>query len=278
MTTQASQPVFGNPEFRQKAHDKFPKFFEVGLRVNAALNSLTDRAYDNVEPYQRVIINLGMLTGISMTELITLVGNGFGYGAMKIVRGMLDYAINAEYLRRFPAERDYYLNWGWVEQHKLLNYIRENVPGALNQITEENKQKIETEFGRVRHMYEYPNSKGKKRLRGSLCSFNLASRAAKTDFQETYRIINPLASSLMHGTMAGLVMQIDANEDEDRIAVPPSVSYCGEALIGGHLCLVKVVETLAKTFAVKPCPAIERLCEDFHYAWGELSKKQSLRI
>ena len=90
MPNQPLQPEFGNPEFWQIAHDAFPRFFEVTFRLNAALVSITDRAYQEVEPVQKVILNLGILTGISMMELITLVGNGFGLGAMKIARSMLE--------------------------------------------------------------------------------------------------------------------------------------------------------------------------------------------
>lgn len=274
MTTEQGKPVFGHPEFWETAHDAFPKFFKVVFRVNDALNSLTTRAYEDVEPYQKVILNLGMLIGVSMIELITLVGNGLGHGAMKIARSLLEYAINAEYLRRFPAECGDYMEWNRVEQYKLLTYMRENAPHLLNQLSAEKVAEIEREFERIRSKFEYATAKGEKRLRGSWCLLDLGSRAAKTDFHEPYRIIYPLSSRLVHGTFGGLAMHFDPEEDESRIGVPPSLKYCGEALVGGHLCAVKVIETLARTFGVDPCIPIQKLVDDFHYVWGKPSENQ----
>jgi hypothetical protein len=274
VSNQSGQPVSGYPEFWQKAHDAFAKFFEVAPRVQAALNDLTGRGYQSVEPYQKVVLNLALLTGVAMTELVTLVGNGLGHGAMKIARGILEGAINAEYFRRFPGECEDYLQWHWVEQHKLLNYVREHSPKVIEHLQVENMERIEKEFDAVRSRFEYTTAEDKKKLRGSWCSLDLGTRAAKTDFLESYRTINPLASQILHGSIGGLAMHFDLDEDVHRIAVPPSLDYCGEALVGGHLCMVKIVETLTRTFGTKPCHPVEELVRDFHYAWEKPSERE----
>src|SRR3989442_13487598 len=134
---------FGHPDFWPKALDAFPKFFEVAGRAGDALNNLVMRGYKEVEPIQKVILNLGILTGISMMELVTLAGNGFGLGAMKIARTILESAINAEYLRRFPDEREDYLNWHRVEVYKDLMYLRQHNPDRLKDLSPETIARIE---------------------------------------------------------------------------------------------------------------------------------------
>ncbi len=273
MTNAAGKPVFGSPDFWTVAHNAFPKFFEVAPRVQDALNGLTQRGYADVEPCHRVVLNLTLLTGVSMMELVTLAGNGLGHGAMKIARSMLEYAINAEYLRSFPGACDTFLLWHWVEQHKLLTYMGESDSDLRKHVSQEKINEIEKEFDRVRAMFEYQTGSGKTKTRSSWCSLDLASRAAKTGFGEPYRIVYPMTSQILHGSIGGLAMHFDLSEDDDRIAVPPSLDYCDTALVGGHMCVVKVVETFSKTFDVQPDPPLEELVRDYHYAWGKRDEK-----
>lgn len=67
--------VFGFPDFWPKVEEAYPRFFEVGQKALTAMHSVADRAYPDPEPHQRVILNLGMLAGISYVEVVTLTVN-----------------------------------------------------------------------------------------------------------------------------------------------------------------------------------------------------------
>lgn len=259
----ADTAQFGNPDFWQQAHDSFPKFWGAISRVTDALNNVTMRRYDNVEPSQKIILNLGMLTGVSAMELITLVGNGFGLGAMKIARTILETTINAEYLRVFPEECENYLEWHWVEQHKLLEYMREHMQESLNELDPETVARTDQEIGRVRFRYARVDGG----LIGSWCRRDLGARAAKTGFQEAYKLIYPMGSKLIHGTFGALAMHFDVDGDECRIALPPSLKYCAQALVGAHMCLLRIVDTVSKVFNVNPFPPLAELIADYEDAW-----------
>jgi hypothetical protein len=256
-------PIFGVPEFAKEVQAAFPRLFEVLPRAQAALIDLTGRACEKPEMYQRVILNLGLLAGVSMIELVTLAGNGLGQGAMKITRTLMETAVNAEYLRQMPTELDAYLNWSWIEKRKELNFVRETLPHLLPEITQEDIDKVEKKFLAVRPMFEKPNGE----IRSSWCSLNLADRAARVGLADLYRVVNPLSSSFIHGTIGGLAKHFDIGEDVDRIAVPPSLKYCSQAFVAGHQLLLFVVETLARTFDWEPVHSIASLTDDFNYAW-----------
>lgn len=256
-------PVFGRPEFAKTIHAEFPKLFEVLPRALAALNDLTRRACENPQPYQRVILNLGLLAGISMVELVTLAGNGLGQGAMKICRTLMETAVNAEYLRLNPGELDDYLNWSWVEKNKELNFIKESLPQLLPIIERETIDKIENKFRAVRHRYEKQNGD----LRSSWCRLNFAARSASVGLADLYKMVNPRSSGFIHGTIGGLVNHFNIAEDRDRIAVPPSLAYCSQALPAGHQLLCFAINTLANTFNWEPVHSLASLMDDFKYAW-----------
>jgi hypothetical protein len=257
---------FGYPTFSPQVVDSFPRFFEVADRAFRSLDALVTRGYPECEPVQKVILNLGILAGISAQELMVLAGNGFGLGAMKIARTLLETAINAEYLRLFPDECDDYLDWLWVERYKRLIYIRENMPERLSDLSD--TAGTETGFMRVRSRFLRANGD----LRGSWCRLDLGARAAKTGFKDSYKLINPMASCLIHGTLAGLAMHSLGTQDDARIAVPPSLNFCKESLSGAHSCLLQVVDTLSKTFLARPEPSLDQLVEDYKFAWIEPAK------
>lgn len=270
MTT--DEVSFGFERFWRTAYDAFPRFWEVMPRVVDSLDSLIARGYANVDPIHKVIINLGILTAGSLAETVLLVGNGFGHGAMKITRAMLESAINAEFLRRFPSELDNYLDWSHVENHKLLEYIRSDAPHLLPKFPQAYSDETERDFQAVRGRFEFVTAKGKRKLRGSWCSLALDVRASRTDFQEAYRLIYPLGSKLIHGTIGGLALHSDRNEPSARVGVPPSLMLCKEALIPAHLCAVKMAETVSNSVEQQPPHSIANLTTDYHYSWGEASQ------
>ncbi len=128
-------------------------------------------------------------------------------------------------------------------------------------------ERVEREFAQVR-----PHGKPNGDLRGSWCSLDLGARAAKTDFTEAFRLINPISSQLIHGTFGGLAMHFDLTADEHRIFIPPSMEYCAEALVGGHMCMLANVGTLADTFNWVPCNPIPKLVKDLLRLLGQAGR------
>ncbi len=267
----SSQPqrriVFGHPEFWPKIETEYPKFFEVVSRASDALNGLTNAAYPSPQPYQRAILNLSMLAGISFLEISTLVGNGMGHGALRTLRTLLENTINTEYLRLRPAEFEDYKEWYWVERFKEQEFLRAHVPDFFKQLDTKAVEETETNMARVKSRFEQVRPDGSRRIRASWCSLDLGSRAVATGYEELYRLINPLASSFVHETMYGLMKHYDETKDIDRVDIPPSLEWSAQALSGGHNCILKVTRTLSETFGVPPQPSIADLEKDWHYAW-----------
>jgi len=258
------QVSFGNPNFWKEIQRTFPKFFEVIPRATASLNDLTSRGYEDVDPYKRAILNFALLTGVSVWELVTLVGNGFGLGAMRVARTVLEIAINAEYLRLMPDEFEDYLEWYWIEQHKLIAFVRDSIPEAFKRLSSDDIDRTERGFAAARARFQRPDGE----LRRSWCKLDLGARAAKTGFALEFRLINPVSSQLIHGTFGGLTQHFDIKRDLDRISLPPSTNYCAQALIGAHVCLLKVIETLSKALGAEPRYGLSELVRDFKSAWG----------
>ena len=257
--------VVGFPEFWSVVEAEYPRFFEVGPKTLSAMHSIADRAYPDPEPHQKAILNLSMLAGISLTEVVTLTANGLGHGAMRIVRSLLETSINAEYLRLRPGEFEDYKEWYHVERFKEMEYLRQHANAAFQQLGQEAVRDIEENYARVRPRFQRTDGT----IRRFWCSLDLAARSVVTGHEEAYRLINPLASSFVHETMYGLMRHFDAAKDVHRVEVPPTLDWATQALSGSHHCMVRVARTLSETFNVAPNPPVEELEKEWQYAWTE---------
>ena len=154
-TNPGAEIIFGNKDFWPEVVKRYPEFFQRTGRLLNAVHSVVDRAYAGLDRNQRLLMNLLMLVATGMWEIVTLVGNGMGHGAMKIVRGVIENAINAEYIRRFPEQGEKYMEWRWVELHKLYVYMQETAPDSLKEIPPEKMASDEAEYQRVKDMFRY---------------------------------------------------------------------------------------------------------------------------
>jgi hypothetical protein len=261
--------VFGFPEFIPTVEAEYPRFFEIGPRVLTAMHSVADREYTAPEPHQRAILNLAMVAGISLVEVVVLAVNGLAHGSMKVCRSLMETAINVEYLRLLPATFEDYREWVHVERYRKVEFVRVHLPDIFRTIDAEAITSITREMNRVRSRFEHVRPDGTRRLRSSWSAQNLAERAAVGGFSETYKTINPLASSFVHETMSGLLEHFEVTHDIHRIEVPPTLAWSTQALSGAHDCMVRVVKTLSETFGVPSEPPVDTLAREWHYAWTE---------
>src|SRR5438045_3069942 len=96
---------FGFEDFWPQASKEYADVFHAIARLIALVNEALDVADKKRSgELELSIISLVRMTGFAMNDVLVLVGNGSGIGAMKIVRGMFETSILAEYLRRNPGE------------------------------------------------------------------------------------------------------------------------------------------------------------------------------
>jgi hypothetical protein len=169
--------AFRNKDFWPEVVHKYQQFFMQAGRLQEAVRSIVDPAYEGLDGGQQTQLNMLMLTATGVAEIVTLVGNGMGHGAMKIVRGVIENAINMEYMRRFREQAEKYLEWQWVEQHKLAKYLEESSPALYSEIPQEKRDHDEAEYQRVRPMFEYqvprPGGGTKTKMQDGWCREDL---------------------------------------------------------------------------------------------------------
>jgi hypothetical protein len=115
-----AQPVF----WEKEGYPTFVRFWKICSSLFDALNKFTLNAGKAKDKNEIVIRKLCISTGIAFADVSMLVAHGHGLGAKKIARTCLESAINAEYLHLEPTEYRDFLDWGWIEQHRKVEYLR----------------------------------------------------------------------------------------------------------------------------------------------------------
>ena len=268
-TSPAAEIVFGNKDFWPEVVKRHADFFQRIGRLQEAVRNIVDPAYEALDGHQRLQMNLLILVATGVWEVVTLVGNGMGHGAMKIVRGGVENAINAEYLRQFPDQAEKYMEWHWVELHKLYIYMQETSPDSLKEIPPEKMASDEAEYQRVKGLFRYKvtNLDGTEKTvkQETWCRDNLFQRAEKVNMAQSYRTVMLPANQILHGSVGGWIRELD--QESGRVEYPPTHSWGGEALIAAHIALLQAVETVALSLGVTPNPSIDILKEDFDRIW-----------
>jgi hypothetical protein len=146
--------TFGNPEARQKFAELHVFLLTNLDNLKNALQTLVSSLAgkeDNI--VDRVIYYLGYIVWEDFNEILLLSANGMESGAKKILRGMFERTVTANYLLRHPDEAQLFWNYAWVDQHRFAAELDKEFPDVFSKdVLEE----IETKYREVEEDFQIP--------------------------------------------------------------------------------------------------------------------------
>jgi hypothetical protein len=147
-----SQAVFlrENEEFTReypKLHDLLTRVFIRGLTLPDEEEAERMRklpeddpaatAFEDKLTAERIIFYLGRISVDDFGEVLMLSGNGYGFGAQKIVRGMYERVVTAMYIAQHPAEARKFVLQSAIDKFKLWERTVAAFPEMAARATEE---------------------------------------------------------------------------------------------------------------------------------------------
>jgi hypothetical protein len=194
---------FGFPEEWEAFSRRNHKFLELFPRLQAAFDKhLIRTAADTTAP-DRIILLLGRLCLEDFMEVMLLAGNGYGVGALKIVRGLYERAVTIAYLVENPGKIDDFVDYARVEQFKAVSaWVEANPKDAkgLKLIPG-----VRARYDEVKERF-----RGKKTWSGiDFVSMARATGSLGKLLVEAY--YQPLAHA--HGTAQALVSRLEISEE-----------------------------------------------------------------
>lgn len=105
-----------------------------------------------------VVFYLGRIAADDFGEIVVLAGNGYGFGAHKVVRGMFERVVTAMYVARKPAEARVFAEQSAIDKYKLWERTVTAFPAMAKGVSEEDLRALRESSDAAR-----------KRLKTSVC-------------------------------------------------------------------------------------------------------------
>jgi hypothetical protein len=247
---------FGFPEFAPVVFKAHGPALRLAHSHSELANAMLGKMPPNLNRDQAVIYMLVRMAMTGWVELLLLVGNGAGPGAMKIARGMFESAVMAEYLRRNPSEIDDYWDYSYVLAHKRLKQFPGTVQPELIADIEKNYLSVRARFernGRVRNQWN----------RHSI--YEMAKAVGRLD---QYELPYSIAASMHHGNFEALTAHLTGQDSLD-IEQPPSLAWVKQALVSGHVYLLQALDTLNDMFSLGFDSQLRSAGDEFKLVWSK---------
>ena len=123
---------FGNPAEWDRFNAQFPEFAARYDRLQAVIERVFVRGGMG-DKADRIIFGLGRVCFEDFQQALILCGNGFGIGALQLLRGMYEREVTAAYLSKHQHDVDNFIDYHVVHTRKALNHLKETL-GTLDEV------------------------------------------------------------------------------------------------------------------------------------------------
>lgn len=229
-------------------------------------------AFEDKMAAERIIFYLGRMAVDDFGEILTLAGNGRGFGAYKIVRGMYERVVTALYIEKNPAEARIFAESSAITK---LNYLKRTFEASA-----ESRSRFSDEFmATIERNAAAAQAKRKQSIcpkcrqpvtqeAWTLVSLDVMAKTAEPALEVFYPQFYLEGTAQSHANMFGIERRLirkkgggitykETSEEEARFAVH----------LGHHL-MVRLLAMQNRYFALGFDDEVKKRIEGFVAVWG----------
>lgn len=266
-TPQKFNVVFGVSEEWAEFENRNPVFLETFPNLQRLMMAVFIRTVSTSARADDMVFFLGNLCREDFMEIMVLAGNGYGFGALRLLRGMYERAVNALYISQNPDKAEDFYQFGWIHIYKTLETLRRtggvtHLPGEIIAEAEATHERFKRE-GRREDSWSAPLD---------FVSMALSVGSLGKMVVDAYVIPN----QLVHSSIQGIVGRLTITEQGLSFDGGPQRERSDEALRNAHLVLLSVIHLQITHFGLKEADSLFELCmADFQRAWPGPSQPSS---
>ncbi len=261
---------FGLPDEWEQFGRSHLLFLERFPNLKEAMNIALIRQGTTSEPVDRVVFFSGRLCAEDFMEILLLCGNGYGIGALKILRGMFERCVTARYLHLHPEETEAFFDFHWLSQYKLARAIKETF--GKDVLTDEKWEELKANRDKVRprFMVRVCDRCGATSENFTWSKLNFVSMARAAG--DIWQLIVPgyyLPTRKAHSTVAALIerIKLTANGTMD-FDEGPQRDDADTALITAHNLILNILDLQKEHFKLDSLgEPLQKCFQDFLDIW-----------
>jgi len=254
----------------------YAKFVERMPSLANATKIAFERSAETDQPLDKLIFYSGRLCTEDFFEILLLCANGYGFGGIKLLRGMYEKLVTAAYLRAQPKETDKFLNFFWVARYRLLKVLVDNV-GSEGQWAEAWKT-AQTQFEELKGDYQVPHCEHceKTRVNYTWSRMDPVTMAKKSGIDVLAKLAfdsYSIPTQYGHSTAMAILSRLSETENGTVFEGGAQRKWADLALFRAHYMLLIMLSLQADHFGV---PGLKELIEvassDFDYSWERFAR------
>jgi len=228
-----------------------------------------------------IVYTLGRMAVDDLSELTLLAGNGWGIGALKILRGMYERIVTSAYIAKSPQASRAFWDGFWTQRLKLWNRLTAADPAIVQRATPEVVEEIKTEAKRVQERKNASVCKlcGQIKLIDAWTPLDLASMAKivgkSLEDQYGYCYLDP--TSHTHATASGMFARMEHTDDAWLYRLDTRAE-ARVALTLGHKLLLRNLLIQNEYFSLGLDDSIRQRVDAFDQVWNDHGAPMSNEI
>ena len=264
--------LYGFADAATAFDQRHPQWTAVLSRLGDVINLAFTRTHVMADHIDKFVYFYGNLVAEDFMELFLMAVNGYGFGAMKLLRSMYEHTVTLKYLHDNPDELQAFFEFDAVQQHRLIKQIIDTFgEGALSR---ETVAATEQDYAQVKDKFMVKSCKSKE------CSEQrIGSTWSKLDFVSMAKRAGVIGSVIVpgyyvplrhaHSTLRAMTERLEMGDGQMGFRRESQPKEADEALMTGHNCLLLALEVQKDRFNVPGLEeALQNRCRDWALVWS----------
>jgi hypothetical protein len=259
--------LYGFSDASTAFDQRHPQWAAVTARLEHVMNLAFTRTQVMTEPLDKFVHFYGNLVAEEFWELFLMAVNGYGFGAMKLLRSMYEHTITLKYLHENPNELDAFFKFDRVQQHRLVKQIIDTF--GENALSPETVANTERDYADVKEKFMVKSCRSKtcneQRVGHSWSKLDFASMAKKAGALGSLIVpgyFEPLRHA--HSTFRTMTDRLVISDGQMGFRRESQPEKADRALMTAHNCLLVAIEVQKERFNV---PGLEKAIQDSVRDW-----------